>query len=115
MAQLAKRRGDRLLAGRRNQRERVALGRRIGPERCLEVRYESLVAEPEATLRDVCAFASLSYDPKSAGASTNSGQPLPAAAPRSAIVRELRQLTALLVGPAPTAARRRVFALPSLW
>ena len=59
--------------------------------------------------------ASLSYDPKSAGASTNSGQPLPAAAPRSAIVRELRQLTALLVGPAPAAAKRRMFALPSLW
>src|SRR5215467_15368003 len=58
--------------------------------------------------------ASLCYDPKSAGASTNSGQPLPAAAPRSAIVRELRQLTALLVGPAPAAAKRRVFALPSL-
>src|SRR6516164_5170752 len=59
--------------------------------------------------------ASLSYDPKSAGASTNSGQPLPAAAPRSAIVRELRQLTALLVGPAPATAKRRAFALPSLW
>jgi len=57
--------------------------------------------------------ASLSYDPKSAGASTNSGHPLPAAAPRSAIVRELRQLTALLVGPAPAAAKRRVFTLPS--
>jgi sulfotransferase family protein len=40
-----------------------ALGRRVGPERCLEVRYESLVAEPEATLGAVCAFADLSYDP----------------------------------------------------
>ncbi len=60
--------------------------------------------------------ASLSYDPKSASAAANSGQPLPAAAPRSAIVRELRQLTALLVGPAPAAAKKsRVFALPSLW
>ena len=59
--------------------------------------------------------ASLSYDPKSASAAANSGQPLPAAAPRSAIVRELRQLTALLVGPAPAAAKSRVFALPSLW
>jgi len=59
--------------------------------------------------------ARLSYDPKSASAAANSGQPLPAAVPRSAIVRELRQLTALLVGPAPAAAKSRVFALPSLW
>ena len=59
--------------------------------------------------------ARLSYDPKSASAASNSGQPLPAAAPRSAIVRELRQLTGLLVGSAPAAAKSRVFALPSLW
>jgi Flp pilus assembly CpaE family ATPase len=59
--------------------------------------------------------ARLSYDPKSASAPANSGQPLPAAAPRSAIVRELRQLTALLVGPTPAAAKSRAFALPSLW
>jgi pilus assembly protein CpaE len=60
--------------------------------------------------------ATLCYDPKSASAAANSGQPLPAAAPRSAIIRELRQLTALLVGPAQTAVKKsRVFALPSLW
>jgi pilus assembly protein CpaE len=59
--------------------------------------------------------ASLSYDPKSAGAAVNSGQPLPVATPRSAIVRELRQLTALLAGPAQAAPKRRVFALRSLW
>jgi pilus assembly protein CpaE len=59
--------------------------------------------------------ASLSYDPKSAGAAANSGQSLPVAAPRSAVVRELRQLTALLAGPAQTAPKRRAFALPSLW
>jgi pilus assembly protein CpaE len=59
--------------------------------------------------------ASLSYDPKSAGAAANSGQSLPLAAPRSAVVRELRQLTALLVGPAQAAPKRRAFALPSLW
>jgi len=59
--------------------------------------------------------ANVPYDAKSANAAANSGQPLPAAAPRSAVVRELRQLTALLVGPAPAAAKRRVFALPSLW
>src|SRR5439155_24069143 len=54
--------------------------------------------------------ARLSYDPKSASTASNSGQPLPAAAPRSAIVRELRQLTGLLVGAAPAAAKSRVFA-----
>jgi pilus assembly protein CpaE len=59
--------------------------------------------------------ASLPYDPKSAGAAANSGQPLPVAAPRSAIVRELRQLTTLFAGPAQGAPKRRVFALRSLW
>jgi pilus assembly protein CpaE len=59
--------------------------------------------------------ASLPYDPKSAGAAANSGQPLSAAAPRSAIVRELRQLTVLLAGPGQAAPKRRVFALRSLW
>jgi pilus assembly protein CpaE len=59
--------------------------------------------------------ANLSYDPKLAGAAANSGQSLPVAAPRSAVVRELRQLTALLAGPALAAPKRRVFALRSLW
>jgi pilus assembly protein CpaE len=59
--------------------------------------------------------ARLSYDPKSAGAAANSGQPLPVAAPRALILREFRQLTTLLAGPTQAAPRRRVFALPSLW
>jgi pilus assembly protein CpaE len=59
--------------------------------------------------------ASLCYDPKSAGSAANSGQPVPVAAPRSAVVRELRQLTALLAGPAQASSKRRIFALPSLW
>jgi pilus assembly protein CpaE len=59
--------------------------------------------------------AVLPYDPKSAGAAANSGQPLPVAAPRSGIVRELRQLTGLFAGPAQAAPKRRIFALPSLW
>jgi pilus assembly protein CpaE len=58
---------------------------------------------------------SLSYDPKSTGAAANSGQPLPVTAPRSPIVRQLRQLTELLAGPVPSAPKRRAFALPSLW
>jgi len=40
-----------------------ALGRRVGEERYLEVRYEQLVAEPESVLRRVCTFAGLDYEP----------------------------------------------------
>jgi len=40
-----------------------ALGARIGPARYHELRYESLVAEPEAELRAVCAFAELEFEP----------------------------------------------------
>jgi hypothetical protein len=37
------------------------LGSRVGPGRYLEVRYEELVAEPEAGLRRICDFAALSF------------------------------------------------------
>jgi pilus assembly protein CpaE len=50
---------------------------------------------------------SIPYDPKSAGAASKSGQPLPLAAPRSPIVRELRKFTALLAGPAQVAPKHR--------
>jgi hypothetical protein len=40
-----------------------ALGSRVGLERYLELRYETLVADPEAALREVCGFAQLAYDP----------------------------------------------------
>jgi hypothetical protein len=39
------------------------LGRRVGPERCLEVRYEELVANPERVVRRVCAFAEIPFGP----------------------------------------------------
>ncbi len=39
-----------------------ALGRRAGPERYLEVRYESLVDDPETELRGICNFAALPYE-----------------------------------------------------
>jgi hypothetical protein len=39
------------------------LGRRIGPGRYLELRYESLVADPERELRAICSFAGLPYEP----------------------------------------------------
>jgi hypothetical protein len=47
---------DRVLAGRR-------AGAAIGPDRYLEVRYEDLVADPEAVLPDVCRFLALDYTP----------------------------------------------------
>ena len=56
--------------------------------------------------------ASISYDPKSAGAAANSGQPLPLAVPRAPIVREFRQLAELVAGPAPAGAKRRRMPLP---
>jgi len=38
-------------------------GRALGAGRYLEVRYERLVAEPEAVLRTICTFLDLSFDP----------------------------------------------------
>jgi len=40
-----------------------ALGARVGAERYHELRYESLVADPEGALRAACAFAELRFDP----------------------------------------------------
>ena len=40
-----------------------SLGRRVGASRYREVRYENLVAEPEATVRAICAFAAIPFDP----------------------------------------------------
>ncbi|HEY3017702.1 MAG TPA: sulfotransferase, partial [Gaiellaceae bacterium] len=39
------------------------LGRRVGGERYLEVRYEDLVADVESGLRRICAFAGLPHEP----------------------------------------------------
>lgn len=50
---------------------------------------------------------SLSYDAKSTGAAANAGQPLPVAAPRSPVVRELEQLVASFAGAAETQKRRK--------
>jgi Sulfotransferase family len=41
----------------------VALGRRLGPARYHELRYERLAADPEGALRAVAAFAELEFDP----------------------------------------------------
>jgi hypothetical protein len=39
------------------------LGRRLDPTRFLEVRYEDLVADPDATVERVCAFAAIPFEP----------------------------------------------------
>jgi pilus assembly protein CpaE len=56
--------------------------------------------------------ASLSFDPKAAGAAANSGQPLPMAVPRSPVVKEFRQLAEMLAGPTAPVTKRKLFALP---
>ncbi len=56
--------------------------------------------------------ATLSYDPKAAGAAANAGQPVTLAAPRSTYSKEINQLV-LNFAEAPTAeAKKRRFALP---
>ena len=40
-----------------------ALGRRLGASRYHEVRYEELVASPEETVREICAFAAIPFEP----------------------------------------------------
>jgi hypothetical protein len=39
------------------------LGRRVGADRYHEARYERLVAEPERTVREICAFSDLPFEP----------------------------------------------------
>ena len=56
---------------------------------------------------------SLSHDAKSAGAATNAGQPLPVAAPRSPVVREIEQLITALAGTGET-QKRKIFGF-SRW
>ena len=40
------------------------LGRRAGPSRYLELRYEQLVEDPERELRRICMFADLPFEPE---------------------------------------------------
>ena len=57
-------------------------GATLGPRRYLEVSYETLVSEPESTIRQLCGFAQLEFDPsmlryyERAGQVTR-GDPLP--------------------------------------
>ena len=52
--------------------------------------------------------ATLSHDAKSAGAATNAGQPLPVAAPRSPLVREIEQFVTTFAGSGET-QKRKIF------
>ena len=40
-----------------------ALGRRVGAPRYHEVQYEELIADPEAAIRAICAFAAIAFEP----------------------------------------------------
>ena len=48
---------------RREVGDARALGVRVGRARYLEVRYESLVADPEHAVRAICSFAALPFEP----------------------------------------------------
>jgi pilus assembly protein CpaE len=56
--------------------------------------------------------ATLSYDPKGAGAAANAGQPVPLAAPRSAYSKEIQQLVGNFAGVPASETKKRRFALP---
>ena len=55
--------------------------------------------------------AVLSHDPKAAGAAANAGQPLPVAAPRSALTNEIEKLVGTVAGPIEQQQKRKVFGL----
>lgn len=59
-------------------RYRVSAGRRagarLGPDRYLEIRYEALVDDPEAALREICAFIELPYEPEMLAYHSRAGQ-----------------------------------------
>ena len=48
---------------RKEVRDARALGRRVGSDRYLEVRYEELVADPETLVRRICSFAEIPFEP----------------------------------------------------
>jgi hypothetical protein len=52
------------LRWKRNVRRGRNDGRSLGPSRYLEVRYEDLVAETERTVRSICTFVELPFEPE---------------------------------------------------
>ena len=102
-------------------RYRVSAGRRsgvrLGPDRYLEIRYEALVDDPEAVLRDLCGFIELPYDARMLGVpragrgaargARRSHPPPEHLAPTDAGHPRLADHDARPSGPAVRAARRR--------
>ena len=62
-------------------------GKRLGPERYREVRYEDLVADPERELRALCGFVELDYRPEMLAYGDTSNIPLTDKMRRSGVVR----------------------------
>jgi hypothetical protein len=50
------------LRWRRHVRSGRRTGKRLGPSRYVEVRYEDLIEEPERTIRGLCDFLALPFD-----------------------------------------------------
>ncbi len=48
---------------RKEVSDALALGRRVGAARYLEVRYEDLVADPDGVVAGICAFAEIPFEP----------------------------------------------------
>jgi hypothetical protein len=48
----------------RTEREWAALAPRLAPDQVLQVKYEDLIEAPETTLRRVCGFFGMDYDPR---------------------------------------------------
>lgn len=51
------------LLWRRGLKKGRRLGRHLGHERYIEVRYEDLVKDPDAVIREVCRFLGMQFDP----------------------------------------------------
>ncbi len=96
-----------LKALRDADREWRRIAAEIDPQRRLELRYESLVAEPGSELRRVCAFLGVAYD--AAILSLPHATPLPEAPPLRP-ARDSRRLAALRFGKRFALAASRLFA-----
>ncbi|MBI5106287.1 MAG: sulfotransferase, partial [Solirubrobacterales bacterium] len=71
-------------------RDRILAGRAAAVDGVLEVRYEHLVRDPEAVLREVCAFVDLDFDPVMLRAHEQADARAAEVRPRAAGVQEDR-------------------------
>ncbi|MCA9298232.1 MAG: sulfotransferase [Phycisphaerales bacterium] len=69
---------------RRDIRKGCADGRALPPAQYVEIRYEDLVAEPVAALRDLSAFLNLEYDPAMASYHQGRTKPTPGLSAKAA-------------------------------